>query len=91
MMIRGCKKNLVVLKNIGSDYIDEAYLVLKGEFPSGAASPDIVKEANRIIWEYQTGKKKKTRPPFSLPSFILGAIAASGICLFVFKILQLSI
>lgn len=90
MMIKGCKKNLVVMKNIGSDYIDEAYFILKSELPAGAAGADIVKEANRIIAEYRTGKKRK-HLPFSLTSFVLGAIAASVICLIVFKIVQLSI
>lgn len=90
MMIRGYKKNLVVIKNIGSDYIDEAYFILKNDLPEGAAGGDIVKEANRIVSEYQTGKKRK-RLPFSLTSFLLGAIAASVICLIVFKLVQLSI
>ena len=37
MMIKGCRKNLVVMKNIGSDYIDEAYFILKNELPAGTA------------------------------------------------------
>ena len=51
---------------------------------------DIVKEANRIITEYQTGRKKN-RLSFSFLSFVLGAAAASVICLIVFQIVQLSI
>ena len=31
MGIKGCRKNLVVMKNIGSDFIEEAYFVLKNE------------------------------------------------------------
>ena len=90
MVIKGCRKNLVVMKNIGSDFIEEAYFVLKNEMPAGTGGGDIVKEANRIIAEYQTGKKKN-RFPFSLISFVLGAIAASVICLIIFKLVQLSI
>ncbi len=90
MMIKGCRKNLVVMKNIGSDYIDEAYFILKNELPTGTAGGDIVKEANRIISEYQTGRKK-SRLSFSFLSFVLGAIAASVICLVIFQIVQLSI
>lgn len=90
MPIKGCKKNLVVIKNMGSDYIEEAYLILKGDLPAGTAGGDIVKEANRIISEYQTGRKKE-RLPFSLSSFWLGAMAAGTICLFSFLLLQLSL
>ncbi len=90
MMIKGCRKNLIVVKNIGSDYIDEAYFILKKEIPAGTAGTDIVKEANRIITEYQAGRKKN-RLSFSFLSFVLGAAAASVICLIVFQIVQLSI
>ena len=90
MMIKGCRKNLIVVKNNGSDYIDEAYFILKKEIPAGTAGTDIVKEANRIITEYQTGRKKN-RLSFSFLSFVLGAAAASVICLIVFQIVQLSI
>lgn len=88
MLIKGCKKNLVVVKNIGSDYIEEAYFILKGEIPAGAAGGDIVKEANRIIAEYQTGKKRKPLP-FSPASFWLGAIAAGTLWFIAFLLLQL--
>ena len=35
MTIKGYKKHFVILKGIGSDYIEEAYLVLKKEMPRG--------------------------------------------------------
>ena len=86
MLLKGCKKNLIALKNIGSDYIDEAYLVLKPDLPSGVAKEDIVKEANRLIHEYDTGQRKKRRP-FSFPSFLIGAMLASAILLPLFFLL----
>ena len=43
MLLKGCKKNLIVVKSIGSDYIEEAYLILKPELPAGVAKEDIVK------------------------------------------------
>ena len=49
MFIKEFKKNLVILKSIGSDYIDEAWIILKGEIPKNLSGGDIVKEANRII------------------------------------------
>ena len=76
MVIKEFKKNLVILKGVGCDYIDEAFIILKGNLPHDVKGGDIVKEANRIISEYKTGKKRK-RLSFSLPSVLLGAIAAS--------------
>lgn len=80
MLLKGCKKNLVVVKSIGSDYIEEAYLILKPDLPVGVAKEDIIREANRLVQEYDTGQKKKRRP-FSLPSFLLGALLSGGIAL----------
>ena len=78
MVIKEFKKNMVILKGVGCDYIDEAFIILKGDLPSNVKGGDIVKEANRIISEYKTGKKRKRRP-FSLPSFLLGIGTASVI------------
>lgn len=87
MFIKEFKKNLVILKSIGSDYIDEAWIILKGEIPSNLTGGDIVKEANRIIAEYKTGKKRKKRSSFSLWSFFLGVITASVLAGILFFIL----
>ena len=76
MIIKEFKKNLVILKGVGCDYIDEAFIILKGNLPNEVKGGDIVKEANRIISEYKTGKKR-TRLTFSLPSFLLGAGSVS--------------
>ena len=76
MVIKEFKKNMVILKGVGCDYIDEAFIILKGDLPREAKGGDIVREANRIISEYKTGKKRK-RLSFSLPSFFLGAVTAS--------------
>ena len=86
MIIKEFKKNLVILKGLGCDYIDEAFIILKGNLPHDVKNGDIVKEANRIIAEYRTGKKRK-RLPFSLPSFFLGFGTASAISIFLFILL----
>ena len=86
MLLKGCKKNLIVVKGLGSDYIEEAYLILKQDLPQGVVGGDIVKEANRLIHEYDTGQRKKRRP-FSLPSFFIGAILASAVLLLLFFLL----
>ena len=86
MVIKEFKKNLVILKGVGCDYIDEAFIILKGELPCEVKGGDIVKEANRIISEYKTGKKRK-RLSFSLTSFLLGAITASVLAVVVFVLI----
>ena len=86
MLLKGCKKNLIVVKGLGSDYIEEAYLILKHDLPQGMVRGDIVKEANRLIHEYDTGRRKKRRP-FSLPSFFIGAMLASAVFLLLFFLL----
>ncbi len=86
MLLKGCKKNLIVVKSIGSDYIEEAYLILKPELPVGVAKEDIVKEANRLVHEYDTGQKKKRRP-FSFPSFLIGSLLTGTVALLLFLIL----
>lgn len=85
MLLKGCKKNLIVVKSIGSDYIEEAYLILKPELPAGVAKEDIVKEANRLVHEYETGKKKKRRS-FSLASFLIGAFLTGAVALILYLI-----
>ena len=75
MIIKEFKKNLVILKGLSCDYVEEAFIILKNDLPHDVKNGDIVKEANRIIAEYRTGKKRK-RFSFSLPSFLLGAVAA---------------
>ena len=86
MVIKEFKKNLVILKGVGCDYIDEAFIILKGDLPRDVKGGDIVKEANRIISEYKTGKKRK-RLSFSLASFLLGTIAASALAVVVFVLI----
>ena len=80
MIIKEFKKNLVILKGLGCDYIEEAFIILKGDLPRDLPNTDILKEANRIITEYRTGKKRK-RLSFSLPSFFLGFGTASVIAI----------
>ena len=86
MIIKEFKKNLVILKGLNCDYIEEAFIILKGNLPRDVPKGDILQEANRIISEYRTGKKRK-RLPFSLPSFFLGFGTASIIAIVLFILL----
>ena len=52
MMIKGCRKNVVYVKNTGSEMFDEAYFIVsdKGRGVKATES-DMVREADRIISE----------------------------------------
>lgn len=58
MIIREYKRNLMVVKNIDSDVISEAYFVLK-ENAFEAEETKISAEAERIIRECGGAKKKR--------------------------------
>ena len=49
MIIKEFKKNLVILKGLSCDYIEEAFIILKGNLPRDVPKGDILQEANRII------------------------------------------
>jgi hypothetical protein len=51
-MIKGCKKNVVYVRNMESDLFREAYFILSDDFEEKERSePDMIAEANRIISE----------------------------------------
>jgi hypothetical protein len=52
-MIKGCSKRMIVLKNTGSDFFDEAYFVIKPHrtINSFRGEKAFIDEANRIIKE----------------------------------------
>ena len=55
-MLRGCQKKIVFLKNTGSKVFDEAYFVISDKGKE-SSSPDLIREANRIIEENILGKE----------------------------------
>ena len=67
-MIKGCKKNVVWVRNTGSDMFDEAYFIVsdKGSEKCTTES-DMLKEASRIISEepsasyFSTPHRKKEK------------------------------
>ena len=51
-MIKGSRRELIVLRTGASRYFDEAYFVLRREIEAGGRSrTDILREANRILEE----------------------------------------
>ena len=82
--MRGCQKRVVFLKNIGSDFFEEAYFVLKGNTDMAKyTDADIIREANRIIDE-NIGKRRRInikKMIMRVALFASGAAVASVIAL----------
>lgn len=51
-MIKGCKKNVVWIRNTGSEMFDEAYFIVSDKgFEKKASESDMLTEASRLISE----------------------------------------
>ena len=78
MVIREYKKSLMIVKNIESDVISEAYFILK----SGASENEakVSAEAERIIKECGAAKKKRRTlgAAFITAMVIVGALLLIG-------------
>ena len=66
-MIKGARKEMIVVRTAGNQYFDEAYFVLReGTQKKHPKSTDILSEANRILAEmtpeHSHIQKKKNRP-----------------------------
>ena len=86
-MIKGCHKNIVFLKDTGSDLFEEAYFILKPN-ARDKKNADIISEATKIVNSLDDGNKKKGRWKIGkLVSFFVGAIIGSGIMLIIHLIL----
>lgn len=78
-MIRGCHKNVVFLKNTGSELFDEAYFVVKASVKNDCYQ-DIVYEATQIA-DGLCEHKKKRKIKGALLSFLAGAALGAGLVL----------
>ena len=74
-MIKGCQKNIIFLKNTGSELFDEAYFVVK---PSATQKKerDIVLEASRLI--NGLDDTKMVKKAHRLLPFALGLLLGGG-------------
>ncbi len=93
-MLKGCKKNVVYIKNTGSELFEEAYFIVSEKRASGKRESDILDEANKIILNspirnYFLGDepKKKTKKHFSTLSFILGASVMAALNTLIYLLL----
>lgn len=94
-MIKGCSRRMIILKDTGSDFFEEAYFVLKSGSPFCAlrSEKDFVAEANRIVAESRSGSGF---PPLPHPQknskkrlFFGGMLTGISLCGFVAALWQL--
>ena len=91
-MIKGAKKQMIVLRTSDSRYFDEAYFVLRRSVSEHTAcGEDILGEANRILAESSLRQRRGARADgarrwwFFFAGCVCGALcAALTVCLTVF-------
>ena len=77
MITRAYKKNMVIVSDIESDTVEEAYLFIREDAPSPDES-ELVKEAGRIIRACGVPGKKRMRISSSLLWFLSGMSVAAA-------------
>lgn len=85
MITRACKKNLVIVSNLKSDTVEEAYLFLRDDAPSPSECK-LLKEAEKIVSSCSSGKRRRISLPSGLVWFSLGA-GISGVAAVIFSLL----
>lgn len=84
-MIKGCSRQVIVLKNTGSDLFEEAYFIVKSG-GCAAKHDDLLLEANRIIHSKAAPAKTAERnaPKFIqlILGFVLGILLAFPVTYF---------
>ena len=77
-MLRGCKRNMIVLRGTGSDLFEEAYFVVKEE-AERRSEADMLEEAERIIDKSRLAQKEQTKRTriFSVFAFLLGLLCGA--------------
>lgn len=87
-MIKGCSKRMIILKDTGSDFFEEAYFVLKTAKDTCkiATEKDFIAEANRIVSEAGNAKIKDCTGNRSdkKRAFLYGMLAGISLCVIAF-------
>ncbi|MDY3845628.1 MAG: hypothetical protein SOZ62_01795 [Eubacteriales bacterium] len=83
-MVKGYRRNAVLMKNTGSDMFETAYFILKDDYIG--SETDIICEANRILEENTHPGRRKLMSALPLAlSFLFGA----GVCALIMSIILL--
>ncbi|MBE6589309.1 MAG: hypothetical protein E7643_03950 [Ruminococcaceae bacterium] len=87
-MIRGAKKQMIVLQTGNSPYFDTAYFILRNKQGKEAAAGDILEEANKILSENVPSRpvrqERLRRWLLFLFGTLCGAAAATAVSLLIF-------
>lgn len=59
-MVKGCQRQIVLLRGTGSELFEEAYFILKPE-KANLPQARMITEANRIVEENTLQRKQKTK------------------------------
>ena len=82
-MLNGCQKKIYHVRNVGSRFFDEAYLVLRDDCQIDTRTPakDLATEADRIIRdasaELRVKRQRITGGVKTAAAFALGAVSSS--------------
>ncbi len=84
-MVKGCQRKTIHIRDTGSKYYEEAYLILRpGAFDGERESEEMIDEAMRIVGESLPCENFATRRRFSLRAllyFVSGSFAGALITL----------
>lgn len=86
-MVKGCQRQMVVLKCAPESAFESAYFILRNERQKSFSDENILDQANRIIKEncFVRGKKKRRREiVLAMLSFACGALVSALVTLAVF-------
>lgn len=91
-MIKGCSKRMIMLKDTGSDFFEEAYFILKTSSPFCAlrSERDFIAEANRIVAESR-GDILPAFPPAKKQKGRGGVFVCGALCGILFSVLIFTI
>lgn len=83
MITRAYRKNMVIIRDIESDIVEEAYLFIR-EDSYEPPEEDIVREAGKIIRACSRGHKRSLKIPSALLWFLGGMAFAGTALMFLF-------
>ena len=82
-MLKGCQKQVVVLRGRNGDMFEEAYFILRTGAPVSGV-PEMLCEANRIVEATKPCREKKRSVPDHVKGFIffaVGLLVGAGLVL----------
>ena len=88
-MVKGCQRQMVVLKCASDSAFENAYFILRNDKQRSFTEEEIITQANRIISEncFSRRKKKSVSKVIAvIAAFFCGALISALITVFVFGV-----